>query len=36
MVRPEGSFAPTIAEIRPLILAEPIFLAVRPEIVAEE
>jgi hypothetical protein len=28
--------APTIAEMRPLIVAEPMFRAVRPEIVADE
>src|SRR5947209_16932029 len=35
VILPEGSFTPVIAEIRPLIVAEPILRAPSPEIVAE-
>src|SRR4029077_5220248 len=35
VIFPEGSFVPAIAEMRPLIAAEPMLRAPRPEIVAE-
>src|SRR5438309_383023 len=35
VIFPEGSFVPAIAEIRPLIAAEPMLRAPRPEMVAE-
>src|SRR5437867_10449784 len=35
VILPEGSFTPAIAEIRPLIVADPILRAPSPEIVAE-
>src|SRR5439155_7196135 len=35
VIFPEGSFVPVIAEIRPLIAAEPMLRAPRPEMVAE-
>src|SRR5260370_35064174 len=35
VIFPEGSFVPAIAEMRPLIAAEPILRAPRPEMVAE-
>src|SRR3984893_7993634 len=35
VILPEGSFAPAIAETRPLTAAEPILRAPRPEMVAE-
>src|SRR5438874_2854211 len=35
VILPEGSFTPAIAEIRPLIAADPILRAPRPEMVAE-
>src|SRR6266700_2142785 len=36
VIFPEGSFVPAIAEIRPLIAADPILRAPKPEMVAEE
>src|SRR5207237_7212013 len=35
VIFPEGSFVPAIAEMRPLIAAEPMLRAPRPEMVAE-
>src|SRR4029077_1802541 len=35
VVLPEGSFTPVIAQMRPLIVADPILRAPRPEMVAE-
>src|SRR3954463_10586030 len=35
VILPDGSFTPAIAEIRPLIVAEPMLRAPRPEMVAE-
>src|SRR2546423_14878443 len=35
VILPEGSFTPAIAEMRPLIAADPILRAPSPEIVAE-
>src|SRR6266849_10808699 len=35
VILPEGSLAPAMAEIRPLIVADPMLRAPRPEIVAE-
>src|SRR5207244_8879779 len=35
VILPEGSFTPVIAEMRPLIVADPILRAPSPEIVAE-
>src|SRR5437660_5726269 len=35
VILPEGSFTPAIAEMRPLIVADPILRAPSPEIVAE-
>jgi hypothetical protein len=35
VILPEGSFTPAMAEIRPLMAAEPMFRAPRPEMVAE-
>src|SRR5436853_7828582 len=35
VILPEGSFTPVIAEMRPLIVADPILRAPNPEIVAE-
>src|SRR5881296_3059139 len=35
VIFPEGSFVPAIAEMRPLIAAEPMLRAPKPEIVAE-
>src|SRR5712692_127771 len=35
VILPEGSFVPAMAETRPLIAAEPMLRAPRPEIVAE-
>ena len=35
MILPEDSFVPAIAEMRPLIAAEPMLRAPRPEIVVE-
>src|SRR5437588_4664364 len=36
VIFPEGSFVPAIAEMRPLIAADPILRAPKPEMVAEE
>src|SRR5205807_2807421 len=36
VISPEGSFVPAIAEMRPLIAADPILRAPKPEMVAEE
>src|SRR5437879_13695968 len=36
VIFPEGFFVPAIAEIRPLIAADPILRAPKPEMVAEE
>ena len=35
VILPDGSFAPAMAEMRPLIVAEPILRAPSPEMVAE-
>src|SRR6266699_1576345 len=35
VILPEGSFTPAIAEMRPLIVADPILRAPRPEMVAD-
>src|SRR5438046_4971642 len=35
VILPEGSFTPAIAEMRPVIVADPILRAPSPEIVAE-
>src|SRR5438105_7530568 len=36
VIFPEGSFVPAIAEMRPLIAADPILRAPKPEMLAEE